>query len=128
MLKQVHPSKRRNTLIANAFFRMGFIEAWGRGFLLIREELAKEGFPQHEIIEFASGLQVTLYNYPKSKEKSKEKILIIISENPQITTSELSDKTGLSISGIEKIIRNLKKEGLLQRVGAAKGGHWEVAK
>jgi len=32
----------------------------------------------------------------------------------------------LSISGVEKNIRELKALGRLKRVGADKGGHWEV--
>jgi len=31
MLEQDHPSKRRNAIIADIFFRMGYIEVWGRG-------------------------------------------------------------------------------------------------
>ena len=33
---------------------------------------------------------------------------------------------GLSESGIKKILRNLKKEGKILRVGSDKGGHWEI--
>lgn len=36
----------------------------------------------------------------KSKEKSKEKILQIIANNPYVTTRELSELVGLSIAGI----------------------------
>ena len=48
--------------------------------------------------------------------------------NPSITTQELAESVGLSIKGIEKAIRLLKKEGQLQRIGPDKGGHWEVVK
>jgi len=36
ILKKEHPSKRRNPLVADAFFKMGFIEAWGRGISLMQ--------------------------------------------------------------------------------------------
>ena len=62
----------------------------------------------------------------KSKEKSKEKILQAIEKNPYITTSELSQLIGLSISGIEKNLRQLKEQNKIKRIGADKGGHWEV--
>ena len=64
----------------------------------------------------------------KSKEKSKEKILQAIEKNPYITTSELSQLIGLSISGIEKNLRQLKEQNKIKRIGPDKGGHWEVVK
>ena len=64
----------------------------------------------------------------KSKEKSKEKILQAIENTPYITTSELSQLTGLSISGIEKNLRQLKEQNKIKRIGPDKGGHWEVVK
>ena len=33
---------------------------------------------------------------------------------------------GKSGSAIERIIRKLRKEGRLQRIGSTKGGHWHV--
>ncbi len=62
----------------------------------------------------------------KSKEKSKEKILQSIANNPYITTAELFNIIGLSISGIEKNLRQLKEQNKIKRIGADKGGHWEV--
>ena len=62
----------------------------------------------------------------KSKGKSKEKILQAIANNPYITTAELSQLMGLSISGIEKNLRQLREQNKLKRIGPDKGGHWEV--
>ncbi len=62
----------------------------------------------------------------KSKEKGKEKILALLSANPHATTADLIAETGLSVSGVEKNIRELKAAGRLRRVGPDKGGHWEV--
>ena len=62
----------------------------------------------------------------KSREKSREKILAYLSVNPDATTDGLVEITGLSISGVEKNIRELKASGRLKRVGTDKGGHWEV--
>ena len=62
----------------------------------------------------------------KSNQKSNRKILAVMKRNPQITIRELQDETGLSESGVKKVIRQLRAEGLVQRIGGAKGGHWEV--
>lgn len=62
----------------------------------------------------------------KSSLKSDQKILTLIKKNSKITIREICDSTGLSESGVKKIIKKLKDEGRLVRVGALKGGQWEV--
>lgn len=57
---------------------------------------------------------------------SVEKILSAIKENPNITQVGLSEIAGLTRRGIEYQLRQLKNKGLIRRVGADKGGHWEV--
>lgn len=62
----------------------------------------------------------------KSDQKSDQKILSALRHNPFVTIRELQGVTGLSESGVKKIIRQLKAEGLIRRVGGDKGGHWEI--
>ena len=62
----------------------------------------------------------------KSKVKSRVKVIEIIGQNPSVTIPEIAASLGMSIPGIEKIIRSLKEEKRLRRVGPDKGGHWEV--
>lgn len=59
-------------------------------------------------------------------EKSVEKVWRLMKESPHITTLRLAQETGLSRRGVEEIIKSLKKQGRIQRVGPDKGGHWEV--
>lgn len=47
-LLQKHSSKPHNPDIANAFFRVGYIEAWGRGTIKIVEQSIKHGLPTPE--------------------------------------------------------------------------------
>ena len=62
----------------------------------------------------------------KSNQKSDQKILEAISKNSVITIKELQELTGLSESGVKKIIRNLRADNQIRRVGPDKGGHWEI--
>ncbi len=62
----------------------------------------------------------------KSNQKSNQKIIELIKQNSKITINELMERTGLSESGVKKIIRNLKSNNIIRRVGADKGGYWEV--
>ena len=59
-------------------------------------------------------------------EISDQKIIMAIKENPKINRAELLNITGLSESGVKKILRQLQQKGLLSRIGPDKGGHWEI--
>ena len=62
----------------------------------------------------------------KSRDKSRDKALRIIREQPDITQAELALALGLSVKGIEKIIRQLKDANAIRRIGGKKMGSWEV--
>ena len=61
-------------------------------------------------------------------EKPGKKILELIEGKPDITMKEMADATGISEKGIEWHIERLKSEGVIKRVGAKKGGYWEILK
>ena len=52
----------------------------------------------------------------------------MIRGKPTVTIQEMMDSLGLSRAGIEKIVKKLKQERRISRVGPDKGGHWEVLK
>ncbi|MBI5872871.1 MAG: winged helix-turn-helix transcriptional regulator [Candidatus Omnitrophica bacterium] len=58
--------------------------------------------------------------------ESQRKIFDLVKENPYISKKELSDKVGISTTAIDKNISQLKKKGLLKRVGPDRGGYWEI--
>ena len=62
----------------------------------------------------------------KPVEKTVEKILQAIREYPKISIREMQIVTGLTRRGVEWNLRKLKSEGIIKRVGPAKGGHWEI--
>ena len=53
-------------------------------------------------------------------------IVRLMRDNPKITVSEIAVKLGISRTATDKNIQILKSQGYIQRVGAAKGGHWEL--
>lgn len=60
------------------------------------------------------------------KEKSREKIVRLLGENPKMTTATLAEAIGISPKAVERHLAKLKNDGLIIRVGPDKGGHWEV--
>ena len=62
----------------------------------------------------------------KVANKSAQKVIMLLSENGHLTRDELSERTGLSLGGIKKIINSLRENGLIVRVGSNKTGYWKV--
>ncbi|NGX49521.1 MAG: hypothetical protein K940chlam5_01119, partial [Candidatus Anoxychlamydiales bacterium] len=59
-------------------------------------------------------------------EKSSQKILALMRDNPEITIDEMSKQIGIGIRGIKKQINNLKNKKLIERFGPNKGGYWKI--
>ena len=62
----------------------------------------------------------------KSSQKNSQKIVDLIKERPEITTTEMAEIIGLTRRSIVNITNKLQEEGIIRRVGPDKGGHWEV--
>lgn len=149
-LLEQHSSRPRNRNIANAFFKAGFIDAWGRGYKKIREGFEGAGLPMPKIENAYGGVKVTFQRnnvnstqigsqtHPNgmpeglSKRLSKELsesaysiFLMIVSDN-HINRKVLAEKTGISTTAVQKHLNKLKDLGVLKRIGSAKYGHWEI--
>ncbi|MFP4522848.1 MAG: winged helix-turn-helix transcriptional regulator [Fibrobacterota bacterium] len=116
--------------IADIFFRIGYIEAWGRGFLLISEEFKKAGLPEPVIEEFAGGFQISFIKnvLPEKVTENQKRIIKLISFNPDITIKEISEKIGMAEKNVKVNLKKLKEKKLIARIGSDKGGHWKVLK
>ena len=62
----------------------------------------------------------------KTTGKTTEKILCIIKNNPRVTYRELAEALTMSEDGIDWSIKQLRKQGLLHRIGGRKEGYWQV--
>jgi len=71
-------------------------------------------------------IQNTLKSDQKSNYKSDQKVLAFMKENSHITIHELMEKLSMSESGIKKVIKKLKDENIISRVGSLKSGYWEI--
>lgn len=89
-----------------------------------------EGSSTSFIVFMLSCLKQALHEYrvsnKKSNLKSNQKILATIRKNPAVTIRELQEIVGLSESGVKKIIKQLRTEGVIKREGGAKGGRWRA--
>ena len=56
----------------------------------------------------------------------RSRVLELLRENPAITAVFLAEKTGFSTRKISRIIKELRVNGLIVRVGSARKGYWEM--
>ena len=134
-------SKARNPRMQNMLRMIGYGENLGSGFPMIlnawkqihwKEPVLENKFEVDEV-------WLTLYVYDnnqnvnetglstqKTVEKTVEKILLLMKDNPKITVAKLSEQLHLSRRGIEESIKSLKANNIIRRVGPDKGGHWEI--
>lgn len=58
--------------------------------------------------------------------ETRAAIVAFMRQDSKITTIQLAEKLGISVTAMDKNIQYLKLHGHVRRVGPAKGGHWEV--
>ncbi|MDR3189130.1 MAG: putative DNA binding domain-containing protein [Prevotellaceae bacterium] len=96
MFQKKHSSIPYNPDIANAFFRSGYVEAWGRGIEKINRNCIEVGLPQPLIYYDTSGCWVEfhkdIYNYNSLKElglnERQINAVLYVKEKGKITNGE----------------------------------------
>jgi len=58
--------------------------------------------------------------------KVPDLLLAWLARQPSTTVPELATRLGRSERGVERVLRKLREEGRLIRVGPTKGGQWQV--
>lgn len=150
-LMSKHTSKPRNPKMAQVFYRAGFIEAWGRGYEKIMKAFDKANLKRPEFTVEQGGVTATIYREifmsvrgdakpnqsdtepiqtepcpQKTTQKTTQKILDLIALNPYITRNEMAIECAVTPDAIKLQLKNLKNKGIIQRVGADRGGYWEI--
>ncbi len=147
-LLQPHSSRPYNPIVANAFFRAGEIEAWGRGIQQIVDACRKAGSPD-PVFDYTSGDLWIHFPYSTEylrvlaapKETSdglgnrlgnglgniKDRILQEMKNNPRISGKQMADMLKISTTAVEKNIKQLREADLIKRTGGTRGC-WEVMK
>lgn len=146
------PSTRRNPILADIFGRLGYMERQGSGLNKIREAYENAvNYEEGMEPEFYSDrvmFMVTLKNLnykmrlnkAKSEAKSEaeseaEKIILtdleralckLLKENPKITQSEIQKQLNLSRSKVQRTMKKLIIDGVIENIGSHRKGHWKV--
>jgi len=138
-----HRSRPYNPKIANAFFRSGYIETWGRGIERITTACKEAGKREPLFEASTSEIKVTFYtdvgvnvgdsvgvNVGDSIGVKLSEVQVQILEKMKndvtISARAIAENIGIAPRNVERNISELKKLGFVERVGSAKSGKWIV--
>ena len=125
-IKTSHPSKTRNPLIANIFYRAGLIEKFGSGIDRIINACKKETIPEPEFSEECGGFSVKFRKAFAELNERQNKALLYIKEKGTITNSEYQELTGTSRETSKRDLAQMIKWGILHKIGEGKVTKYSV--
>ena len=143
-----HTHFSRNPKIAAFLKAYHFVKEFGEGFDRICREQEANGanVPSFRTDEFILKITVpkvaenvqkqtgnvtendgkVAENVTDASQKTSQKIIDLIKENPYISTTKMAEIIGVDRRNIARNIKKLKEQGAVRRVGPDKGGFWEI--
>ena len=124
-LFEKHSSEPFNTALANAFFRSGDVECWGRGYRKIVRSMEHIGLLP-PMIEVMGGMTVSLYNNVSAQMKmigldERQQIIVHhVIKNGSVTNSEVQTLLSTSKPTATRILKSLDQ--FLEQVGTRGAG------
>jgi ATP-dependent DNA helicase RecG len=135
LTKSKHPSIPFNPDIANAFFRCGYIETWGRGFSKMTTQCLVAGLPEPLYYYDMSGFWVVFRKDTYNEQSLKElglndrqiKAVLYLKENGKITNKEYQEINNVSRQMATNELHNLVNDyKLLINSGYGAGSYYEL--
>ena len=123
-LKKHHASKPRNPDLANVYQKAGFIEAWGRGTVLMVRECINAGLQEPDFSYEFGGLQVVLHRNVSAVKildrlpelnlgKHEQEIVLLAVRLGRISNKDIRERLEVSRSTALRYVRKLIEAGLL---------------
>lgn len=135
-LKKNHPSRPRNELLADVFFKAGLIEAWGRGTIKITDECKNTGLPEPEFREEFGGFSVYFYKDIYTEENLRKiglnerqiRAVMYVNEKGEITNKEYQEIANTTKKTASRDLGNLVEKEVFNQVGTTGKGTYYVLK
>jgi ATP-dependent DNA helicase RecG len=134
-LQKKHSSVPFNPDISNAFFRIGYIEAWGRGIRKMNEQCATAGLPLPLYYYESSGFWVVFrkdtYNADSLREKGLNerqiKAVLYVREKGRITNKEYQKINNISKRTATNDLSELVEiQKIFNQMGTSVGTYYEI--
>lgn len=131
-LQKKHSSIPHNPDISNAFFRIGYIEAWGRGIRKMNEQCAEAGLPMPLYYYESSGFWVVfrkdIYNedalQSKGLNQRQIKAVLYVRGKGKITNREYQEISKVSRRTALRDLDELCNKGILCKHGQLKSSYY----
>lgn len=140
-----HSSEPTNPILAHPVYLAGYIERLGTGTNDMIAACAAKGLRNPEFVQ-DEDFRTIIWRKDSLADKVNDKVkTILVADNQRIvysiindadkandkvksrlTTSFISQETGLSYPTVQRIIAYLVKSGLVRREGADKNGYWII--
>jgi len=125
-----HSSKPFNPDIANALFRSGYIESWGRGIAKMTEQCSNYGLPAPLFLFKSSGFWVEfrkdIYNQNQLKERGLNerqiKAVMFMKSNDKITNKEYQEINDIAERTASRDLSDLVNKGIINSSGIKGAG------
>jgi len=133
-LQKKHSSVPYNPDISNAFFRIGYIEAWGRGIRKMNEHCAEAKLPPPLYYYESSGFWVVFRKDTYNEQSLKElglndrqvKAVLYVKEKRKITNKEYQEINQISDRTASRELEELTKLFVFKRIGDKKATIYEL--
>jgi len=132
-LRVEHPSVRRNELIADVFYRRGYIEKWGRGTQKIITLCRHAGLREPDFIE-RSGEVVVVFRTAKAERDvglsgRQREVLDAVASVGEASIDEIRDRLQNSLGErrIQHVLATLVEDALIVRVGKGRATRYRLA-
>lgn len=135
-LTKKHPSRPRNKHIAEAFFRAGYIESWGRGIEKILTALKEAELPEPVFEESFGGVMVTFLKdiytedmlRKQNLNKRQIKAVLFTKRERRITNSSYQELNATSHRTAARDLQELVEKGFIVKSGTTGKGTYYVLK
>ena len=118
-------SQSRNPKLANIFYRLDFVEAYGTGIQKIQKECRNNGVePVFKLSNAAFKVVIPNKNYARKNDQpvndTDSEIVDFIKANGPVSRKQIQDKFGLKLTKCTTLLKSLEQQGLIKREGNGK--------
>jgi ATP-dependent DNA helicase RecG len=133
-----HTSVLTNPRIAHAFHDIGYIERFGSGIKMMRDECKAMNVPEPEY-NLEKGRVEIVFRLPEKKNDNvqtktavnlsdltdtESKTYALIREGTVTTAIEMSKVLGITDKTVKRVVAKLVEKGLVKRIGSKNTGRW----